>query len=74
MADDIIDIEDYEVKDTEIVETASEEDYQRTYDAQRDYDNPAGGFYKSITLDNKALAVILMVIALLIIIFIMTFD
>ena len=30
MADDIIEIEDYEVKDTQIIETDNEDEYQRS--------------------------------------------
>ncbi|MBP5784110.1 MAG: hypothetical protein J6W16_00810 [Methanobrevibacter sp.] len=78
MADDIIEIDDYEVKDKQIIETDNEEDYQRDYN-QREYggyDNQGSvnGFYKSISLSNTSFLIILMVIVLLIAIFIMTFD
>ena len=79
MADDIIEIDDYEVKDKQILET-DDEDSQSQYDNQREYDqdyNNQGGFsgyYKSISLNNTSLLIILMVIVLLIAIFIMTFD
>ena len=80
MADDIIDIEDYEVKDKEIVATSDEDDYQgqynqREYD-QGEYDDQGGfsGYYKSISLDNTSLLIILMVAIVLIAIFVMTFD
>ena len=78
MADDIIEIEDYEVKDKQIIET-DDEDYKSEYN-QRDYDNEydnqggINGFYKSISLDNTSLLIILMVVIVLIAIFIMTFD
>ena len=76
MADDIIEIEDYEVKD---IETDSENDSQRDYNNQREYDGydnqgSVNGFYKSISLNNTSLLIILMVAILLIAIFIMTFD
>ena len=56
MADDIIEIDDYEVKDKQIIETDNEEDYQRDYN-QREYggyDNQGSvnGFYKSISLGS----------------------
>lgn len=80
MADDIIDIEDYEVKDKEIVAASDEEDYQgqynqREYD-QGEYDSQGGfsGYYRSISLDNTSLLIILMVAIVLIAIFVMTFD
>lgn len=79
MAEDIIDIEDYEVKDKQIVETSDDDNQgeynQREYD-QDDYDKGSGygGFYKSISLDNTSLLIIGMVIVVLIAIFIMTFD
>ena len=75
MADDIIDIEDYEVKDTQIVETSDEDDYRGEYN-QREYDNQgsATGYYRSFSLDNTSLLIIGMVILLLVVIFIMTFD
>ncbi len=75
MADDIIDIEDYEVKDTQIVETSDEDDYKGQYN-QREYDNQGSttGFYKSFTLNNTSLLIIGMVVLLLVVIFIMTFD
>ena len=79
MDDDIIEIDDYEVKDKQIIET-DDEDSQSQYDNQReydqDYDNQGGfsGYYKSISLNNTSLLIILMVIVLLIAIFIMTFD
>ena len=75
MADDIIDIEDYEVKDTQIVETSDEEDYKGQYN-QREYDNQGSttGFYKSFSLDNTSLLIIGMVVLVLVVIFIMTFD
>lgn len=78
MADDIIDIEDYEVKDTQIIETDNC-DYQGDFN-QKEYDNgydnqgSVNGFYKSISLNNTSLLIILMVIVLLVAIFIMTFD
>ncbi len=79
MADDIIEIEDYEVKDTQIIETDNEDDSQRDYTNQREYDGydnqgSVNGFYKSISLSNTSFLIILMVIVLLIAIFIMTFD
>ena len=79
MADDIIEIEDYEVKDTQIIETDSEDESQRDYNNQREYDGydnqgSVNGFYKSISLNNTSLLIILMVAILLIAIFIMTFD
>ena len=79
MADDIIEIEDYEVKDTQIIETDSENDSQRDYNNQREYDGydnqgSVNGFYKSISLSNTSFLIILMVIVLLVAIFIMTFD
>ncbi|WP_407463162.1 hypothetical protein [Methanobrevibacter sp.] len=75
MADDIIDIEDYEVKDTQIVETSDEDDYKGQYN-QREYDNQGAttGFYKSFSLNNTSLLIIGMVVLLLVVIFIMTFD
>ena len=75
MADDIIDIEDYEVKDTHIVETSDEDDYKGQYN-QREYDNQGSttGFYKSFTLNNTSLLIIGMVVLVLVVIFIMTFD
>ena len=75
MADDIIDIEDYEVKDTQIVETSDEDDYKGQYN-QREYDNQGSttGFYKSFSLDNTSLLIIGMVVLVLVVIFIMTFD
>lgn len=78
MADDIIEIEDYEVKDKQIIET-DDEDYKNEYN-QREYDNEydnqggINGFYKSISLDNTSLLIILMVVIVLVAIFIMTFD
>lgn len=78
MADGIIDIEDYEVKDTQIIETDNS-DYQGDFN-QKEYDNgydnqgSVNGFYKSISLNNTSLLIILMVIVLLVAIFIMTFD
>ena len=76
MADDIIEIDDYEVKDKEIVETTEEDDYQSSYNNQREYDdsNRVNGYYKSISLSNTSLVIILMVILALVVIFIMTFD
>ena len=79
MADDIIEIDDYEVKDTQIIETDSENDSQRDYNNQREYDGydnqgSVNGFYKSISFSNTSLLIILMVIVLLVAIFIMTFD
>lgn len=79
MADDIIDIDDYEVKDKQIIAT-NDEDSQSQYDNQReygsDYDNQGSfsGYYKSISLNNTSVLIILMVIVLLVAIFIMTFD
>lgn len=75
MADDIIDIEDYEVTDTQIVETSDEDDYRGQYN-QREYDNQGStiGFYKSFTLNNTSLLIIGMVVLVLVVIFIMTFD
>lgn len=75
MADDIIDIDDYEVKDTQIVEADDEDDFKNEYN-QREYDSEGGftGFYKSISLDNTSLLIIGMVVLILVIIFIMTFD
>ena len=74
----VIEIDDYEVKDTQIIETDNEEDYQRDYN-QREYDGydnqgSVNGFYKSISLNNTSLLIILMVAIVLIAIFIMTFD
>lgn len=76
MADDIIEIDDYEVKDKQIIETNVEDDYQAGYDNQREYDNHGSstGFYKSFSLDNTSLLIIGMVVIVLIAIFIMTFD
>lgn len=76
MADDIIEIDDYEVKDKEIVETTEEDDYQSSYSNQREYDdsNRVSGYYKSVSLSNTSLVIILMVILALVVIFIMTFD
>ena len=78
MADDIIEIDDYEVKDKQIIET-DEDDYQSQYNQsqynQREYDEGGiSGFYKSISLDNTSLLIIGMVVIVLIAIFIMTFD
>lgn len=75
MADDIIDIEDYEVKDTQIVETSDEEDYRGEYN-QREYDTQGSttGYYRSFSLDNTSLLIIGMVVLVLVVIFIMTFD
>ena len=75
MTDDIIEIDDYEVKDKQIIETNDEDD-QREYGNQRDYDNQSSstGIYKSFSLDNTSLLIIGMVILLLVVIFIMTFD
>ncbi|MCI5737444.1 hypothetical protein [Methanobrevibacter ruminantium] len=77
MADDIIEIDDYEVKDKQIIETDNE-DYKRDYN-QREYDGydnqgSVNGFYKSISFSNTSLLIIIMVIVLLVAIFIMTFD
>ena len=73
MADDIIEIDDYEVKDKQIIET-DEDDYQSQYN-QREYDEGGiSGFYKSISFDNTSLLIIGMVVIVLIAIFIMTFD
>ena len=77
MTDDIIEIDDYEVKDKQIIETDDGENYQSQYDSQREYDNDDStfsGFYRSISLNNTSLLIIGMVILLLIVIFIMTFD
>ena len=75
MADDIIEIDDYEVKDKQIIETDDDENFQGQYDSQREYDDSTlSGFYKSISLNNTSLLIIGMVIVLLIVIFIMTFD
>jgi hypothetical protein len=76
LAEDIIEIDDYEVKDKEIVETTEEDDYQSSYNNQREYDdsNRVSGYYKSISLSNTSLVIILMVILALVVIFIMTFD
>ena len=78
MADDIIEIDDYEVKDTQIVETDNEKDYhdfnQKEYDRGYDNQGSVNGFYKTISLNNTSLLVILMVAIVLIAIFIMTFD
>ena len=75
MADDIIEIDDYEVKDKQIIET-NDEDNQREYGDYGDYDNQGSstGFYKSFSLDNTALMIIGMIVILLIAIFIMIFD
>ena len=78
MADDIIEIDDYEVKDKQIIETDNEDDYQSDFN-QKEYDNgynqgSVNGFYKSISFSNTSLLIILMVIVLLVAIFIMTFD
>ncbi len=75
MADDIIDIEDYEVTDTQIVESSDEDDYKGEYN-QREYGNQGStaGYYKSFSLDNTSLLIIGMVVLLLVVIFIMTFD
>lgn len=77
MADDIIEIDDYEVKDRQIIETDNE-DYKRDYN-QREYDGydnqgSVNGFYKSISFSNTSSLIIIMVIVLLVAIFIMTFD
>lgn len=73
MADDIIEIEDYEVKDKQIVETSDEDDSNRTYDNQREYSENTG-FYRSFSLDGTAMLIVFMVVILLVIIFIMTFE
>lgn len=75
MADDIIDIDDYEVTDTHIVKTSDEDDYREEYN-QREYDNQgtATGFYKSISLNTTSLLIIGMVVLVLVVIFIMTFE
>ena len=74
MADDIIEIDDYEIKDKQIIETDDEEDNQSQYN-QREYDEGGiSGFYRSISLDNTSLLIIGMVAIVLIAIFIMTFD
>lgn len=77
MADDIIEIDDYEVKDRQIIETDNE-DYKRDYN-QREYEGydnqgSVNGFYKSISFSNTSSLIIIMVIVLLVAIFIMTFD
>ena len=74
MAHDIIEIDEYEVKDKQIIET--NDDNQREYGDYGDYDNQGSstGFYKSFSLDNSALLIIGMIVILLIAIFIMTFD
>ncbi len=77
MADDIIEIDDYEVKDKQIIETDNE-DYKRDYN-QREYEGydnqgSVNGFYKSISFSNTSSLIIIMVIVLLVAIFIMTFD
>ena len=76
MTDDIIEIDDYEVKDKQIIETDDEENYQGQYGSQKEYDDDStlSGFYKSISLNNTSLLIIGMVIVLLIVIFLMTFD
>ncbi|MBQ2961712.1 hypothetical protein [Methanobrevibacter sp.] len=76
MADDIIEIDDYEVKDKQIIETDDEDDYQGQNDGQREYGNQGGfnGYYKSISLDNTSLLIVGMVAIVLMAIFIMTFD
>lgn len=76
MAEDIIEIDDYEVKDAQIVELTDEDDENEEYENQREYDDSArvSGTYKSITLDNTSLLIILMVVILLVAIFLMTFH
>ena len=79
MADDIIEIEDYEVKDTQIIETDNEDEYQsdfnqKEYDSGYDNQGSVNGFYKSISLNNTSLLIIFMVAIVLMAIFIMTFD
>ena len=84
MSDDIIDIEDYEVKDKQIIETTDEDDFQNEYNqreyTQRDYNQREddqgnfSGYYKSVSLNNTSLIIILMVIILLAVIFIMNFE
>lgn len=75
MDDDIIEIDDYEVKDRQIIETNDEDDYQNDYGSQRGYDEGSfSGFYRSISLDNTSLLIIGMVVIVLVAIFIMTFD
>ena len=75
MKDDIIEIDDYEVKDKQIIETKDEDDYQSEYGSQREYDEGiSSGFYRSISLDNTSLLIIGMVVIVLMAIFIMTFD
>ena len=74
MADDIIEIDDYEVKEKQIIET-NDNDYRENGN-QGDYDNQGSstGFYKSFSLDNTALLIIGMIVVLLVAIFLMTFD
>ncbi|WP_295621908.1 hypothetical protein [uncultured Methanobrevibacter sp.] len=75
MSDDIIDIDDYEVKDKQIIEASEDDDYQSEYN-QREYDDSGSvnGFYRSISLSNTTLIIVSMVVILLLVIFIMTFD
>lgn len=76
MADDIIEIDDYEVKDKQIIESSDEDDSQSNYGNQREYEDESrfSGYYESISLDNTSLLIIGMVIIVLIAIFMMTFD
>ena len=74
MSKDIIEVDDYEVKDKQIVESSEDEDYQESHDNQREGKGEFSGTYKSISLNNTSLVILAMVIILLIVIFIMIFD
>ncbi len=74
MSKDIIEVDDYEVKDKQIVESSEDDDYQEGYDNQREGNGGFTGTYRSISLDNTSLLILAMVIILLIVIFIMIFD
>ena len=79
MADDIIDIEDYEVKDTQIVETSQDDSDYNDFDSGNgsfngydDQNTKVYGF--SGSLSDPKILILIMVVVLLIAIFIMTFD
>ena len=78
MADDIIDIEDYEVKDTQIVETSQDDsDYDfdsgnGSFNGYDDQNTKVYGF--SGSLSDPKILILIMVVVLLIAIFIITFE
>lgn len=78
MADDIIDIEDYEIKDTQIVESSQDgSDYDDTYSGNSSfngYDENTRVYGFSGSLSDPKILILIMVVVLLIAIFIFTFE